>query len=96
MHMLPQRLNKTLYVGTSVMFFASLNAMKTLPYALLGQLRPGNLETSALLIPLAPVGVMLGIWLHKIVPEKPFYRACYVMILLVGIKLLWDAIAGLT
>ena len=95
MHMLPQRLDKTLYVGTSVMFFASLNFIKTLPYALLGQLGPGNLETSAVLIPLAPVGMLLGIWLHKIIPEKPFYRVCYVMILIVGTKLLCDAIAGL-
>ncbi|HXZ68545.1 MAG TPA: sulfite exporter TauE/SafE family protein [Alphaproteobacteria bacterium] len=96
MHMLPQRLDKTIYVGTSVMFFASLNAMKTLPYALLGQLNTGNLKTSAVLIPLAPIGMMLGIWLHNIIPEKPFYRVCYAMVLVVGIKLLWDAIAGLT
>jgi len=96
MHMLPQRLDKTLYVGTSVMFFAALNMMKTLPYALLGQLNTGNLETSAVLIPLAPVGMMLGIWLHKIIPEKPFYRVCYAMVLVVGIKLLWDAIADLS
>ena len=96
MHMLPQRLDKTVYVGTSVMFFASLNVMKTLPYALLGQLDVGNLETSAALIPLAPIGMMLGIWLHKIIPEKPFYRVCYAMVLVVGIKLLWDAIADLT
>jgi uncharacterized protein len=95
MHMLPQRLDKTLYVGTSIMFFATMNLIKTLPYALLGQLGPGNLETSAVLIPLAPVGMMLGIWLHKIIPEKPFYRVCYAMILIVGVKLLWDAIAGL-
>jgi len=96
MHMLPQRLNKTLYVGTSVMFFAALNFIKTVPYALLGQLGPSNLKTSLVLIPLAPVGMMLGIWLHNIIPEKPFYRVCYAMVLIVGVKLLWDAIADLT
>ena len=96
MHMLPQRLDKTIYVGTSVMFFASLNLMKTLPYALLGQLNTGNLETSAVLLPLGPVGMMLGIWLHNIIPEKPFYRVCYAMVLVVGIKLLWGAVADLS
>jgi uncharacterized membrane protein YfcA len=84
-------LDKTIYVGTSVMFFATLNLMKLLPYGLLGQFAPGNLETSLALMPLAPIGMFAGIALHKIIPEKPFYRVCYTMVLIIGSKLLWDA-----
>jgi uncharacterized membrane protein YfcA len=89
-HMLPQRLDKTLYVGTSIMFFATLNFVKLLPYGLLGELAPGNLETSLVLLPLAPLGMFIGIKLHHVIPEKPFYRLCYTMVLIVGLKLLWD------
>lgn len=89
-YMLPQRLDKTLYVGTSVMFFATLNLMKLLPYGLLGELAPGNLETSLVLMPLAPIGMFAGIWLHKIIPEKPFYLVCYTAVFLIGLKLLFD------
>jgi uncharacterized protein len=94
-HMLPQRLDKTRLVGTSVMFFALVNLIKLPPYALLGQLAPQNLTTSLALLPLAPVGIGAGIWLHRLVPERPFYIACYVMILIIGIKLGWDGLAGL-
>ena len=34
---LPQRLEKMIYVGTTVMFFAAANAMKIVPYFALGQ-----------------------------------------------------------
>jgi len=93
-YMLPQKLDKTIYVGTSVMFFTVVNWVKLAPYAWLGQLAPGNLLTSAALLPLAPLGVLLGIWLHNIIPEKPFYRVIYGMIFVVGLKLLWDGVSG--
>lgn len=94
-YMLPQKLDKTIYVGTSVMFFTVVNWVKLAPYAWLGQLAPGNLMTSAVLLPLAPLGVLLGIWLHNIIPERPFYRVIYAMIFIVGVKLLWDGISGI-
>jgi len=93
-YMLPQKLDKTIYVGTSVMFFTVVNWVKLPAYAWLGQLAPGNLMTSAVLLPLAPIGVLLGIWLHNIIPEKPFYRVIYTMIFIVGLKLLWDGASG--
>ena len=89
-HVLPQRLDKTDYVGTSVMFFALINLIKLPPYALLGQLQPGNLLVALALLPLAPIGMGLGIWLHKLVPERPFYIVCYVSVFLIGLKLFWD------
>lgn len=94
-HMLPHRLDKTQFVGTSVMFFALVNLIKLPPYALLGQLAPANLSTSLALLPLAPIGMGLGIWLHKRVPGRPFYLACHVMILMVGVELAYDGLAGL-
>ena len=94
-YMLPQKPNKTIYVGTSVMFFTSLNIIKLFPYAWLGQLAPGNLWTSAVLLPLAPIGLLTGIWLHNIIDEKPFFRVIYVLIFIVGLKITWDGLSGL-
>src|SRR4029078_770073 len=42
---LPQRLPKMLYVGTTVMFFAAANVMKIVPYAALGQFSTAGLVT---------------------------------------------------
>ena len=90
-YMLPQRLDKTLFVGTSVTFFFIVNFVKLVPYGFLGQLNAGNLTTSLIFAPLAPVGIRLGVWLHRRVSERTFYNVSYTLLLLTGLKLIWDA-----
>jgi len=63
--MLPQKLDRKLYAGTAVLYFTILNVLKIIPYALLGMLAVGNLYTSLVLLPLAPFGIWLGVWLNK-------------------------------
>jgi uncharacterized membrane protein YfcA len=82
-------------VGTSVVFFAVINAVKIVPYAWLGLFDARNLTTSLVLAPLAPVGIWVGVSLMNRIPEGPFYRICYALLVVVGAKLLWDGIAGL-
>ena len=94
-YLLPQRLDKTLFVGTTVILFAILNYVKLIPYALLGQLRVDNLLTSLILAPFVPVGFWLGIKLHNRVNEKLFYNLVYFFLLVAGVKLLFDGITQL-
>jgi hypothetical protein len=91
-YLLPQRLDKAVFVATTVIFFAVINYVKLVPYAWLGLLDSRNLATSAMLVPLAPVGILLGVWLMKRIPQELFYRLCYAMLLVVGAKLLYDGI----
>ena len=93
-YMLPQKLDKRLYVGTSVMFFTAVNLIKVPPYALLGQFEITNLSTSLVLMPLAPLGMWMGIRALNLIPEGPFYRFAYAALFLVGAKLLWDGVQG--
>jgi uncharacterized membrane protein YfcA len=93
--LLPQKLDKTTFVGTTVFFFFGVNYLKLIPYASLGLFDFTNLMTAAVLIPLAPFGVWLGLLLHKRVNDKLFYQVCYGALLLVGIKLLYDSSANL-
>ncbi|MEO1029474.1 MAG: sulfite exporter TauE/SafE family protein [Pseudomonadota bacterium] len=90
---IPQELDKRIYAGTAVMFFTVVNAVKLVPYGLLGQLDVTNLTISLFLIPLAPVGVLLGAWLVKRVDQDLFYRILYGLVFCVGLKLLWDGFA---
>jgi len=94
-YLLPQRLDKTLYVGTSVVFFWAVNLIKVPPYIALGQFGTANLLTAAVLLPLAPLGILLGIRLHRLIPEEPFYKLCYAGVTLVGLKLVYDAASSL-
>ncbi len=94
-YLLPQRLDKSVFVGTLVVVFTTLNFVKLIPYALLGQLSLSNMTTSLVLSPLAPVGVWMGIRLHAMVNERVFYPLAYTFLLITGIKLLYDGFAGL-
>lgn len=93
-YLVPQRLEKTLYLGTNVMFFAAINYIKLVPYAWLGQFNPVTLGTAALLAPVAVGGVYLGMWLNRFVSDAAFYRSVYIITLLCGLKLLADGIRG--
>jgi len=89
-YLLPLRLDKTLFVGTTIVFFAVVNYVKLIPYAYLGQFTGANLLTAAILAPVAVAGVYLGMWLHNRINDKLFYRIAYVLTFLVGLKLLYD------
>ncbi len=94
-YLFPQKMDKTLLVGTSVMFFISVNYLKLIPYAWLGQLNLTNLGVSLLLLPLAPIGVKLGIWMHTRIHKNTFYLICYGLLLIAGIKLLVEGLAAI-
>ena len=93
-YLLPRRLPRLRLNATTVVFFTLVNSVKLLPYALLGQLHGGNLATSAVLLPTAPAGVLLGIWLARRISDRIFYRAVFALLLLTGLKLLHDGLAG--
>jgi uncharacterized membrane protein YfcA len=84
---LPQRLPKMIYVGTTVMFFAAANMMKVVPYVALGQFSTAGLATSFALFPLAIVCNMLGIYLVRVTPEAIFYQITNVVVFLLGCEL---------
>lgn len=94
LYMLPQKLDRQIYVGTSVVFFATVNFIKILPYALLGMLAVNNLVTSLVLLPLAPIGVALGVWLNRKLSNDIFYKIIYSVIFAVGISLFWEVLGG--
>jgi uncharacterized membrane protein YfcA len=93
-YLLPQRLDKSIFVGTMVVLFTTLNFVKLVPYSLLGQLSADNMTTSLILAPVAPLGVWVGLKLHKIINEDWFYPLCYIFLFITGVKLLWDGIGA--
>ncbi len=94
-YLLPQRLEKSVFVGTNVMFFAIVNYVKLVPYYFLGQLNLGNLTTSLMLSPLVPVGIFLGIKLQSRINQRLFYNLIYFFLLIAGVNLLYEGITAL-
>src|SRR5215470_10933121 len=89
-YLLPQRLERKIYVGTTVWFFFASNYAKLIPYAFLGQLDLTNLATAAMLLPFVPMGVKLGVFVQGKLDEKVFYQLSYWALLGIGLKLLYD------
>jgi len=81
---LPQRLSKMTFVGTTAIFFAALNIIKIVPYAMLAQFTVRNISTSIALLPLAVFANFVGIWLIKVVPTAQFFRITYVLLFVLG------------
>lgn len=94
-YMLPQRLERDTFIGTSVIFFALVNLIKVPPYILLGQVNRESLTTAALLVPVAIATTLLGVRVSRSLSGPVFYRVVYSLLLLMGGKLAWDGGRGL-
>jgi len=94
MYLLRRSLNRTDFVATTVLFFAVVNYVKLIPYAWLGQLAMGNLMTSLVLSPLAPTGVLIGVYLHKRVSDRFFFGFVYLLLFAVGLRLIYDGLTS--
>ena len=93
-YLLSQRLDKNTFQATTVAFFFAINWLKVAPYAWLGQLDGSNLATSAVLAPLAPVGIGVGAWLHHRINAMLFFRIIYASLVALGAKLIYDGLWG--
>ena len=85
---------KLVLVGTTTMFFAVINAMKIVPYFMLGQFTSANLLTSIALLPVAIAANMAGIWLVRRTPTGLFYQIAYALLLVISVALLWQGFSG--
>jgi uncharacterized protein len=94
-YMLPKRLDRDTYIGTSAIFFAAVNWIKVPAYAALGQFTRQNLTTAAVLLPLAVAATLAGAWLVRRVSGERFQTIMYVLLILVGAKLTWDGAKGM-
>lgn len=90
-YVLPLKLRPVVFAATLSWFFFFINLAKWLPYAWLGLLDWRNLATSLVLLPLAPVGVWMGIRMARHINPRLFYQLIYLGLFLTGTKLVWDA-----
>ena len=86
------RLSPVRFTATLAFFFFVVNLSKWVPYFYLGLLDARNLTTSLVLMPLAPIGVWIGVRMARRISQQLFYRFLYVGMLLTGLKLLWDGL----
>lgn len=94
-YMMPLQLDPKIFTGTTVMFFAVTNALKLIPYTMLGEFDAQNLGRAAAMFPIAMLSTWAGAWAVRRMRAAIFYPLTYVSVALVAIKLIWDGLAGL-
>lgn len=91
-YLLPQKLDKLRLIGTIAWFFAIINLIKLGAFMWLGGLNTNNMLTALILMPLAPIGVRLGVLLLNRISQQLVYRLCYLFLFLSGTKLFIDGL----
>ena len=91
-YVIPLRLSPIKFTATMAFLFFVINLSKWIPYAWLGLLDMRNMSTSLVLLPLAPLGVLVGVRIARRVSQELFYRMLYGGMFLTGCKLLWDGL----
>jgi uncharacterized membrane protein YfcA len=91
-YVIPLRLPPNTFAATMAIFFFVINLAKWIPYTWLGLFNGSALLTALVLLPVAPVGVWLGVRLARYINPVLFYRLVYLGMFLTGCKLVWDAL----
>jgi len=91
-HLLSQNLNKTTYQATTVITFWWINVVKLPIFFATGLITRDMLGVNFLFIPVALIGVALGVYAHRLVNEVLFFRITYVLLTITGSKLILDGL----
>jgi uncharacterized membrane protein YfcA len=94
-YLLPKKLAPMVYAGTSGLFFAVVNLTKMPLYFALGQFSADSLWYSLVLVPFAPIGVLIGRQLVRLSNPRVYYRVISGFLVLLGCKLISDGWATL-
>jgi len=94
MYLLPLGLSKEIYAGTTSLFFTVGNATKAVPWLLLVRPTAGVWELMAICLFAIPTGVWLGWRLHGALDRRQTFSACYGLLVVTALKLLWDGVSG--
>jgi len=92
MYVLPQKLPKMVFAGTTTIVFAAVNLAKVIPYASLHPYTLSTLQISAYLLPVAAVGTVVGKKLIEQLSEKWFFLAVQGALFIISIKLVLSSL----
>jgi uncharacterized protein len=90
MFLVPQRMPKQIFVGTTVLIFTWINWIKVPFFLGTGLITWETTRVSLLFLPLIPLGVWLGIWINRKFSESSFLGIIYLLTFLAGLQLIFD------
>ena len=91
-YLLPQKLPKLVFAGTSTLFFAVINLAKLGPYHQLQPYGPTELAGALVLIPFALVGTVAGAYLTRKIADDWFFKWVQMGLLAISLKLIAEVL----
>ena len=87
--------DKTTFQATTILTFTAVNLIKLPFYLFTGQFPLSTLAMTGVLVPVAVVSMLLGVVLHRIMPQRPFFIFMEAALFVTACKLMWDGVSGL-
>ncbi|WP_299787804.1 sulfite exporter TauE/SafE family protein [uncultured Marivita sp.] len=91
-YVLPQKLDKMVYLGTTTIFFTIVNLLKVPPFILAGQITWDSAAQAIWLAPFALAGAWSGAAVSRALPERVFFVLVEVALAVVSAKLLYEVL----
>ncbi len=85
-YLLGQHMEKSRFIGTSVIYFFIVNSLKVAPYLLLGLIDTKTFYIQLWLLPLIPLGTFTGAFLNRIMQEQVFRQIILAIIFITGVN----------
>ena len=95
LYLLPQRLERQLFVGTCAVYFFLLNTAKLPAYWGSKMFASSVLLLSLYTLPLVIAGALFGFWVNRKMNDALFSKVVYVLTFLLGWWLLYDGVRDL-
>ena len=92
LYLLPQKLDRQLFVGTCAIYFFILNTAKLPAYYMSGLFESVSPVMTLRYVPLLIVGAVFGFWLNRRLSDRVFTTLVYVITFLLGLYILGDGV----
>jgi uncharacterized protein len=89
--LLAQRLPKDDFIATNAVFFTVNNLLKVPPYVASGLITLETLRVDLYLLPMIPLGIVVGWGISRLLPQKHFDHLVQVLLVLTSVQLIWSA-----
>lgn len=88
MYLLPRRQPKRVFVATMAAFFFVLNFVKLVPFVATGTISPDYIKPMLMCLPFIPVGVALGYFAVRLIPQKAYVLLIYTTLFITSVRLI--------
>jgi uncharacterized membrane protein YfcA len=95
LYLLPQKLERRLFVGTCAVYFFILNTVKLPAYRQAEMFDADVMVLALKTLPLVAAGAVFGFWVNRRMNDELFSKLVYVITFALGWYLLYDGVRGL-